>query len=46
MARLGTSEMVQELQLEKFIDKAKEDVFEALKTADVETFSITSPIMS
>ena len=35
--RLGTSEMVQELQLEKFIDKAKEDVFEALKSADVET---------
>ena len=34
---LGESEMVQELQLEKFIDKAKEDVFEALKTADVET---------
>ena len=34
---LGKSEMVQELQLEKFIDKAKEDVFEALKTADVET---------
>ena len=34
---LGKSEIVQELQLEKFIDKAKEDVFEALKTADVET---------
>ena len=34
---LGESEMVQELQLEKLIDKAKEDVFEALKTADVET---------
>ena len=34
---LGTSEMVQELQLEKFIYKAKEDVFEALKTADLET---------
>ena len=41
---LGTSEMVQELQLEKFIDKAKEDVFEALKTADVETlFPSTEP---
>ena len=34
---LGESEIAQELQLEKFIDKAKEDVFEALKTADVET---------
>ena len=34
---LGESEIVKELQLEKFIDKAKEDVFEALKTADVET---------
>jgi cell division protein FtsN len=34
---LGKSEIAQELQLEKFIDKAKEDVFEALKTADVET---------
>ena len=34
---LGKSEIVQELQLEKLIDKAKEDVFEALKTADVET---------
>ena len=33
---LGKSEIVQELQLEKFIDKAKEDVFEALKTADEE----------
>ena len=32
----GKSEIVQELQLEKLIDKAKEDVFEALKTADVE----------
>ena len=34
---LGESEIVKELQLEKFIDKAKEDVFEALKAADVET---------
>ena len=34
---LGKSEIVQELQLEKFIDKAKEDVFEALKTAELET---------
>ena len=34
---LGKSEIVQELQLEKFMEKAKEDVFEALKTADVET---------
>jgi cell division protein FtsN len=34
---LGKSEIAQELQLEKFIDKAKEDVFEALKTADLET---------
>ena len=34
---LGKSEIVQELQLEKFIGKAKEDVFEALKTADIET---------
>ena len=34
---LGESEIVKELQLEKFIDKAREDVIEALKTADVET---------
>ena len=34
---LGSSEIAKELQLDKFIDKAKKDVFEALKTADVET---------
>ena len=34
---LGTSEIAKELQLEKFLDKAKEDVLEALKTTDMET---------
>tara|TARA_B100001115_G_C15701029_1_gene340005 strand:- start:160 stop:603 length:444 start_codon:yes stop_codon:yes gene_type:complete len=34
---LGISEIAKELQLEKFLDKAKEDVLEALKTTDMET---------